>query len=90
MFQSGRNYFQIKSHSVGMSDSESDLDSPLTRVMSAERPNEKGYNVTPEDTEYEITVTDRKKTRFLYTLKKGKELPYRTVLDGKNKLDLSQ
>ena len=75
-----------------MSDSESDLDSPLTRgrVMSAERPMEKGYNVTPEDTEYEITVTDRKKTRFLYTLKKGKELPYRTVLEGKNKLDLSR
>ena len=71
------------------SDSESDLDAPLTRVMSTERPGEKGYNETPEDTEYDVTITDGKKTRFLYTLGKGKELPYHTVLDGKNKLDFS-
>ena len=70
-----------------MSDSESDQDPPLTRVMSAERPKEKGYSVSPEDTEYKVTITDGKKTGFLYTLKKGKELPYCTVLDGKNKLD---
>lgn len=69
------------------SDSESDLDAPLTRVMSTERP--KGYNETPEATEYDVTITDGKKTRFLYTLGKGKELPYHTVLDGKNKLDFS-
>ena len=71
-----------------MSDSDSEMDAPLTRVLSTERPKETAYNVTPEDTEYEVHVTDRKKSRFLYTLKKGKELPYRTVLEGKNKLDL--
>ena len=67
-------------------DCDTDSDTPLTRVMSTERP--KVYDMSPEDTEYEVTISDRKKTRFLYTLKKGKELPYRTVLDGKNKLDL--
>ena len=67
-------------------DCDTDSDTPLTRVMSTERP--EVYDVSPEDTEYEVTISDRKKTRFLYTLKKGKELPYRTVLDGKNKLDL--
>ena len=70
-----------------MSDSDSEGDAPLTRVMSAERPKEKGYDVSPIDTEYDVTIDDRKKTRFLYTLKMGKELPYRTVLEGKNKLD---
>lgn len=79
---------RAKYSSLDMSDSDSELDAPLTRVLSTERPKETGYDVSPEDTDYEIHVTDRKKSRFLYTLKKGKELPYHTVLEGKNKLDL--
>ena len=47
---------------------------------------ESEVDVVKEDTRYIMKIVDRKTSLFEYVLKKGKQLPYKREIKGKNLL----